>query len=60
MALTIGAWIVPAFITLSAFGVAAMRSEPSTGWFDIGTGIFYYPVAMIVSLTAWLVWALLT
>lgn len=58
MEVTIGAWIVPAAITAVAFVIAGLRSEPSTGWFDIGTGIFYYPAALIVSLSAWLTWAL--
>lgn len=60
MEVTIGAWAVPTIISIFAFTVAVMQSEPSTGWFDFGTGIFYYPIALIVSLAAWLTWAVLT
>tara|TARA_B100001057_G_C22233032_1_gene712751 strand:- start:102 stop:290 length:189 start_codon:yes stop_codon:yes gene_type:complete len=62
MTLTIGAWIVPAFITLIAYGCAIGGTpERSGGYFDFGgiVVVFYLAAATIVSLIAWLVWALL-
>lgn len=61
MTFTIGSWVIPAFITLIAY-LCAIGSTPDRGggYFDFGGFVvmFYLGVATIVSLIAWLVWAL--
>ncbi|MBX9911220.1 MAG: hypothetical protein K2Z25_21260 [Beijerinckiaceae bacterium] len=66
MTLTIGTWGFPAAVTLMAFGWLAVSSAlqpPPAGYASIGDGIvgmFYAAAALIVSLSAWLLWAVLT
>lgn len=63
--ISLGWWIAPAAITLLAFGWACAKEDrsPAYDYGRIGQGIgnaVLYGVALIVSLTAWLIWALLT
>lgn len=62
MTITIGAWIIPTFITIIAH-LCAFGSAPKgrAGYFDFSglVLLFYLAVAVIVSLIAWLAWALL-
>lgn len=67
MTLTIGSWGFPALVTITVLCglvVACGRMEPSRGGYgDIANGVlflFYGSVSVIVSLIAWLVWAVLT
>ena len=62
MTLTIGAWIVPAFITLAAFTLAIKKAPSKGGDYDFASGfiaLLFVAIAAVVSLIAWLVWALL-
>lgn len=68
LSLTIGWWIVPVVITLVSYLVAYLATPSRTcsyDWYGFGTlfdGIiilFGLLAATIVSLVAWLVWALL-
>lgn len=64
MTLTIGSWGIPAAITVLAFVAAVWRcnAEQNTGgYFPAGAmlALFLMPLAAIVSLIAWLAWALL-
>lgn len=60
MAVTIGSWAVPAFITLASIYIALRETPSQRGDYDFSPilGIFYLAVALIVSLIAWLIWAL--
>ena len=60
MTITIGWWALPLVFTLSAFAWALSRETTGS---DLGAAIdsgFGFVVALIVSLVAWLVYALLT
>ena len=61
MTLTIqaGWWLLPAALTLAAFGFAFATSRPSSspGYGDGIVGVFVYGAALIASLIAWLIWA---
>lgn len=60
----IGWWLIPLAISILAFlwaVVATPRSNP--GYYGYGSaiaGLFTYVPALIVSLIAWLIWAVLT
>ncbi len=60
MILTIGSWVLPAFITIAAIYVALREWPEQRGDYDFSPilGIFYLAAALIVSLIAWLIWAL--
>lgn len=65
MTLKIGWWTLPLAATLIAFAWAWWNGDyqPATGYGSIGKGfanLFLVAVALIVSLTAWLIWAVLT
>ena len=61
MTLTVGAWVIPLFITLAAFGVAIGGWPKSRGDYDLSPlfGCGFLLGAAVVSLTSWLVWSLL-
>lgn len=65
MSFTIGSWGFPALVTIVVFGwliIAGIRKPSPGGYAAIGDGIvsaFFAAAAAIVSLLAWLVWALL-
>lgn len=62
MSVHLGWWAVPALITLLAIGQAFAPEPAPRGYGDIGTGIvgmFKLMLGVIVSLVAWLVWAVL-
>lgn len=53
-------WLIPLAVTLT-FAVWAALNQPSRGG-DYGSevdGVFRYITAVIVSLAAWLIWAVL-
>ena len=54
-----GYWLLPAFATLAAFGLPwwAQRNESPSYGADIG-GVVLLLLSTIVSLCAWMVWAL--
>jgi len=59
--LTIGWWAIPAFITIAAL-YGAFREQPAPSGNDYGAGavigLIFVMGAVIVSLVAWLVWAI--
>lgn len=61
MEITVGWWAVPAFITIAAVFIAVREAPVSSGR-DYGAGAFIglamMMAALIVSLIAWLIWAL--
>ena len=57
-----GWWALPAFITAAAVYIAHKRAPQPRGDYDFGAvfiGLMSFAVAVIVSLVAWLAWALL-
>lgn len=60
--ITIGTWAIPAFITLTAIYVAH-RIAPNPSHNDFGASgfiaAFQMMAALVVSLIAWLIWALI-
>lgn len=64
--ITLGWWLAPAAVTISAFAGMALwdRSQPrSSGYGAVTDGLLAliaYGAALIVSLVAWLFWAILT
>lgn len=66
--ITIGWWVVPLAVTVIAFGWAMWRSSKvtrgSSGGFlpdmSVLEDLFYFVPAIVVSLLAWLIWAVLT
>lgn len=58
MTITIGWWAIPAIISIATviFGLWPSRSQ---GYVAGIAGAFQFMACVIVSLTAWLVWALL-
>ncbi len=61
MTIELGWWLAPLVITLAAFGWATFMSRPSSSpsYGDAVVGMFFFGAASIVSLIAWLVWAVL-
>lgn len=63
---SLGWWLVPLAVTIIAFGAYItweVRTVPSYGYGRIGDGIasaILMAAALIVSLIAWLIWAVLT
>jgi len=60
MTLTIEAWIIPAIITIASFSTAFAYNRKADG---IAAGFVYIGTlafASIMSLSSWLVWALLS
>lgn len=59
-------WMLPAVVTAVAFTIssAKFRKETACSSNFMGTDVllfaFYHGAALIVSLTAWLIWAVLT
>lgn len=54
-------WIFPAVLTVIAFLIATAALPGYSYFRDIGPSVLgatYYPFATILSLVAWLVWAL--
>lgn len=61
MTITIGYWGIPALLTVAAFLWAhAVTPTPSSGYGADLTGLVTFGAALIFSLLAWLVWAVLT
>lgn len=64
--ITIGSWVIPALVTavvLVWFVVVGSRPTQSRGYATIGEGMVFIvqgASALIVSLIAWLIWAVLT
>lgn len=62
MEMTIGIWVIPAFVTMAAVWWAFASQEHVGHWADAGTAILNLVrlcVGAIVSLIAWFVWALM-
>lgn len=61
MSIAIGWWAIPAFVTIAALYVA-FREQPASSGNDYGAGAvigaMFIMLALIVSLIAWLIWAL--
>jgi hypothetical protein len=58
--MTVGTWIVPTFVTVAAFYVQGRYWRETTAWYDFDfSGPLAFLLAVIVSLTSWLIWALL-
>jgi hypothetical protein len=62
---TVGTWIVPLIITILAFAAAFIRTwwvdRNETGYIAVAgviAGMIWGPVAAVISLVSWLVWAL--
>lgn len=62
MSITIGWWAIPAFVTIAAVYIA-LREAPNSSGLEYGASAFIRVVmmmaALIVSLIAWLIWAIL-
>lgn len=60
MNITIAWWVIPTFITAFTVYVALREMPEQRGDYDFSPiiGIFYLALALIVSLIAWLIWAL--
>lgn len=65
MTLFIGTWIVPLLVTVAAFGYAAWLTRadgPSYGGYaaigDAIIGAFRFGTALIITLFAWFIWAM--
>jgi hypothetical protein len=59
MTLTIGWWVLPLAVTIAAFTWALWGSDGGTLG-DAVVGSFFVAFAAIISLSAWLIWSLLT
>jgi hypothetical protein len=65
MTIELGWWLAPLAITLTSFFLAE-RSSPKSSGRDYGSigdglvGMFYHLLAALLSLSAWLIWALAT
>lgn len=60
--ITMGWWVVPSIITIMSLGAAAfMSSDMGNDQYGAGAVIafVFYLIAGIVSLLAWLIWAVL-
>lgn len=67
MTITLGWWIAPALVTLTLFGWAwlkCMNEDHHAGMFAPAASaimaLVLFPPAAVVSLIAWLIWALVT
>lgn len=65
MTVTIGWWVLPLLATLGAFALAwwwcSTEEVSKGGWFSFPAyPLVAVPAAIIASLTAWLIWSLLT
>lgn len=61
MTITIGWWLLPLSITLASFAWAILTPARKGGDYSVDLfPLFRFAAAVIVSLAAWLVWALLT
>ena len=59
--ITIGWWFVPLLVTFAAFYFAGSRLDDGGGDYHFPVDIFIYgPLAIIVSIVAWLIWAVFT
>jgi len=60
--MTIGFWVLPTLVTVISFWWALSRFEKSVGWIDMAplTNMIRLGAALIISLIAWLIWAVLT
>lgn len=62
MSITIGWWAIPAFVTIAAVYIA-LREAPTSSGNDYGAsafiGVVMMMAALIISLIAWLIWAIL-
>lgn len=60
MTISLGWWIAPLVVTLGAFIWALGKSaHTESGYLPVPSATVFLPAATIVSLVAWLVWALL-
>jgi hypothetical protein len=57
MTITIGYWIIPLIVTVVAFSLAQYYDPRDQFGID---GTVYAVLALVVSLIAWLIWAVLT
>ncbi len=57
-----GWWLLPLAVTIAAFGCAAVVARPSSspGYGDGIIAFMAYELALIVSLVAWVIWAVLS
>lgn len=61
MVIHLGWWLLPMAITCAAFIASWAATEPNQRGMMAGLdGLFFGGLALIVSLIAWLVWAVLT
>lgn len=63
MSVTLGLWILPFFVSLAACVWVALGDYQPRGDYDFGTpilGLLKMSAALIASLVAWLIWALLS
>ena len=66
MTITFGFWVLPMLFTVIAFVVAEIRVRHVTkdmgapSWGDGFVSIAFHGLALIASLIAWLIWAVLT
>lgn len=58
MTLVLHWWCIPTVVTVLAFAWAFAPREPQGGNFPMPNEIFTVPVALVVSLIAWLIGAL--
>ena len=60
--MTIGFWVLPTLVTVISFWWAFSRFEKSVGWIDMApfANTIRLGAALIISLIAWLIWAVLT
>jgi len=60
--ITTGYWLIPLLITVTSFFIASRYEKPRpNGYINLDIeGIYRLFVALIVSLVAWLIWALFT
>lgn len=59
MTITIGWWAIPTLITMGAFVYGVMPVRPGGYGADIAAAISML-AAMIITLAAWLIWALVS
>jgi hypothetical protein len=60
MTIALGWWLIPAAMTLGTIILALWPSPPQGDYgFDVG-GILQCGLAIIATLSAWLIWSLLT
>jgi hypothetical protein len=60
MTITLSAWVLPLAVTLAVFAWAVVRSSAAGGDYSFDLmPLVRFAVAIVLSLMAWLVWALL-